>query len=94
MKKLICGRAYEEAKDRRDEAVAALEKVRRSLSAQQSLIESARERSVAKGDTFRFYLAIPSHRENLPVHDDLIEDVHAGRLHGALFIGHNKPAVF
>jgi DNA-binding LacI/PurR family transcriptional regulator len=60
----------------------------------QQMIEGARERSVAKGDTFRFYLAIPSHRENLPVHDDLIEDVRAGRLHGALFIGHNKPAVF
>lgn len=60
----------------------------------QRLIEEVRERAAAKGDTFRFYLAIPSGREEVPVHDDLIEDVRARRIEGALFIGHNKPAVF
>jgi len=60
----------------------------------QRLIEEVGERAGARGDTFRFYLAIPSGREEVPVHDDLLEDVRAGRIQGALFIGHNKPAVF
>jgi DNA-binding LacI/PurR family transcriptional regulator len=58
----------------------------------QELIEGTRARAAAKGESFRFYVALAG-RDGLPVKEDLAEDVHAGRLDGILFIGANEPAV-
>ncbi len=59
----------------------------------QQLMEGTRKWAGANGESFRFYMAMPSNREELPVSDDLIEDVRAGVLHGVLFVGNNQPAV-
>ncbi len=54
------------------------------------LIEEAQSRASLAGESFRFYLAIPSLDGNCPVHQDLMEDVEAKRIHGVILIG-NKP---
>ncbi len=58
----------------------------------QQLIESARLRASKNNEAFRFYLAMRSSDGALPIHDDLIEDIKAQRIHGVLFVGNNEPA--
>jgi DNA-binding LacI/PurR family transcriptional regulator len=58
----------------------------------QQLIEGARARASQNGEAFRFYLAMCSSDGGLPIHDDLIEDVKAQRIHGVLFLGNNSEA--
>lgn len=53
----------------------------------QQLIEGVNGRAAAAGEGFRFYLAMPPARPELPVSEDLFDDVNAGRLHGVLMIG-------
>lgn len=59
----------------------------------QELIEGARAYGVDNGESCRFYLALPSTQGNLPVPDDLVEDMRSKRIDGVLFIGYNNPAV-
>jgi len=59
----------------------------------QEIIEGLRAYGVSKGESCRFYLALPSVQGNFPVPDDLIEDIRNKRLDGVLFIGVNQPAV-
>jgi DNA-binding LacI/PurR family transcriptional regulator len=54
------------------------------------LVEAARTRAASSSEKFSFYLAIPS-KEGFPVHDDLVEDARARRLHGILFAGESNP---
>ena len=54
------------------------------------LVEAARTRAASSSEKFSFYLAIPS-KEGFPVHDDLVEDIRARRLHGILFAGEGNP---
>jgi DNA-binding LacI/PurR family transcriptional regulator len=58
------------------------------------LIEGIRKRSGTARTKYRFYLAIPSKHDDIPVHDDVVEDVREQRLDGMVILGHNKPAVF
>lgn len=53
----------------------------------QQLIEGVNGRAAAAGEGFRFYLAMPPARPELPVSEDLFDDVNAGRLHGVLLVG-------
>jgi DNA-binding LacI/PurR family transcriptional regulator len=59
----------------------------------QEMIEGAQAYGADKGESCRFFLAMPSAQKKLPVPDDLVEDVKGKRLDGVLFIGDNKPAV-
>lgn len=42
---------------------------------------------------FRFYLGLPSGRSDVPVHEDLQDDVASHRLNGVFFIGDNNEAM-
>lgn len=59
----------------------------------QEIIEGARAYGVDRGESCRFYLALPSAQGHLPVPDDLVEDVQGKRIDGVLFIGDNRAAV-
>ena len=58
----------------------------------QQFIEGVRSRTSQHGEAFRFYLAMRSSDDALPIHDDLIEDVKAQRIQGVLFVGNNLAA--
>ena len=53
----------------------------------QQLIEGVNRRATDAGEGFRFYLAMAPARPDLPVSEDLFDDVCAGRLHGVLMVG-------
>jgi DNA-binding LacI/PurR family transcriptional regulator len=54
------------------------------------LVEEARRRADAGHEEFSVFLAVPS-RDGAPVHHDLVEAIHAHRLHGIIFIGEQNP---
>jgi len=57
------------------------------------IVEDMRQRASLQGEVFRFYLGLPSGRSDVPVHEDLQDDIASQRLDGVFFIGHNSDAI-
>ena len=57
------------------------------------IVEELRVRASLEGEVFRFYLGLPAGRSQVPVHEDLQDDVAERRLDGVFFIGNNPDAI-
>lgn len=51
------------------------------------LIERARERAQAQGETLRFDFALPSGENSAPLQESLMRDIQSGEVHGVLALG-------
>ena len=57
------------------------------------IVEELRQRASLEGEIFRFYLGLPAGRSQIPVHEDLQDDVAERRLDGVFFIGNNPESI-